>query len=114
VNHLWSFSGDDTRSDVEAAFAQPFASKGLGQGRTLSINFESSYDWETSQWSIPVNVGYSKASRVGKQLVSYQGGARYDFEVQTAVRNEVFDSRSPCSSPRTDSRFSTRGNGLDS
>jgi len=79
-NHLWSFAGEDDRADISSTFLQPFVSKGLGQGRTFSVNFESSYDWEGEQWTVPLNVGYSKVSKIGKQLVSYQGGLRYYFE----------------------------------
>jgi len=80
VNHLWSFAGDSDRSDVSSTFLQPFLTKGLGQGRTFSLNFESSYNWKAEQWSVPLNVGYSKVSRIGSQMVSYQGGVRYYFE----------------------------------
>jgi hypothetical protein len=80
ANHLWSFAGDGDRNDVSSTFMQPFVSKGLGQGRTATINFESSYNWEAEQWTVPVNVGYSKVSKIGGQLVSYYGGARYYFD----------------------------------
>lgn len=76
-NHIWSFAGEDERADVNATFLQPFLSRSLGQGRTVSASFESTYDWEGEQWTVPLNVGYSKVSRIGKQLVSYQGGVRY-------------------------------------
>ena len=59
---------------------QPFLAKGLGKGRTVTVNFESSYDWKGEQWTVPFNLGYSKVSKIGKQLVSYQGGIRYYFE----------------------------------
>lgn len=80
VNHLWSFAGDEDRTDVSSTFFQPFVAKGLGQGRTISVNFESSYDWRGNQWTAPLNIGYSKVSKIGKQLVSYQGGVRYYVE----------------------------------
>ncbi|HEU0068264.1 MAG TPA: hypothetical protein VFQ26_03250, partial [Nitrospiraceae bacterium] len=80
TNHLWSFAGDDTRADVSSTFLQPFLTKGLGKGRTLSFNFESSYDWEGQQWTVPLNVAYSQVSKIGTQLVSYQGGVRYYIE----------------------------------
>ena len=75
-NHIWSFAGSDDRQDVNATFLQPFVSKSLGQGRTLSFGIESTKDWENDQWTVPLNVGYSKVSRIGKQLVSYAGGVR--------------------------------------
>lgn len=80
ANHLWSFAGDGDRDEVSSTFLQPFVSRGLGQGRTLTFNFESSYDWEGGQWTVPFNVGYSKVFRIGDQLVSWSGGARYYFE----------------------------------
>lgn len=80
VNHLWSFAGEDERADINATYLQPFLSKSLGQGRTVSVSLESTYDWEGEQWTVPINMGYSKVSRIGKQLVSYQGGVRYYLE----------------------------------
>lgn len=80
VNHLWSFAGDDSRADVNATFLQPFMAKGFGKGRTLSFNFESTYDWEGEQWTVPLNVMYSKVGKLGSQLVSYAGGVRYYVE----------------------------------
>lgn len=80
VNHVWSFAGDDDRADVSSTFLQPFLSKGLGHGRTVSANLESTYDWKGTQWTVPINLSYSKVSRIGRQLVSYQGGVRYYME----------------------------------
>lgn len=76
ANQLWSVSGSDDRPDVNAMFLQPFLTKGLGKGRTLSFNLESSYDWERSQWTVPLNVGISQVSKLGSQMVSWQGGVR--------------------------------------
>jgi hypothetical protein len=80
VNHLWSVAGDDDRADISSTFLQPFVTKGLGKGRTVSANFESSYDWKGEQWNVPLNVGYSKVSKLGTQIVSYQVGVRYYVE----------------------------------
>jgi hypothetical protein len=80
VNHVVSFAGDDSRADVSTTFLQPFVAKGIGEGRTLSVNLESTYDWKGSQWTVPANFTYSKVTRVGDQLVSWAAGARYYFE----------------------------------
>lgn len=80
VNHIWSFAGEDDRGDINATYMQPFISKSLGKGRTIATSLESTYDWEGEQWVVPINIGYSKVSRIGKQLVSYQGGVRYYIE----------------------------------
>jgi hypothetical protein len=76
----WSFAGDDARADISSTFLQPFLAKGLGQGRTLTVNFESSYDWKGTRWTAPFNLGYSKVTKIGNQLISYQGGVRYYVE----------------------------------
>ena len=80
VNQLWSVSGGEDRAEVNAMFLQPFLTKALGQGRTLAFNLESTYDWTREQWTIPLNAGYSKVSKLGAQLVSWQGGVRYYLE----------------------------------
>ena len=80
VNHLVSVAGEDDRADVNSTFLQPFLAKGLGKGRTATINFESTYDWEGEQWNVPLNLMYSKVTKVGGQLVSFAGGARVYLE----------------------------------
>jgi len=80
VNHIWSFAGESDRADVNATFMQPFLSKGMGKGRTASVAFESTYDWEGEQWTMPLNAGYAQVLKLGTQLVSLQGGVRYYFD----------------------------------
>jgi hypothetical protein len=76
ANQLWSVAGDDDRAKVNAMFLQPFLTKGLGKGRTLALNTESTYDWERHQWTVPINLGFSKVTKLGSQLVSWQVGVR--------------------------------------
>ncbi len=80
ANHIWSVAGDDDRPDISATYLQPFLSYGLGKGQTVSLNTESSYNWETDQWTVPINVGYSKVFKAGEQLMSWQVGAKYFVE----------------------------------
>jgi hypothetical protein len=79
-NHLWSFAGDDARSDVEATFLQPFVSFTTPKFTTYGLNTESSYDWQTSQWVVPINASVSQLLKFGKQPVSIAIGARYYAE----------------------------------
>lgn len=85
VTQLWSFAGEGDRADVNTTSFQPFLSKSLGQGRTVSVNLESSYDWEGETWTVPLNIQYSKVGRIGKQMVSYMGGVRYYVEAPDAA-----------------------------
>jgi hypothetical protein len=75
VNHLADVGGS-RRVDISATFFQPFVSRSLGKGQTLAFNFESTYDWHASQWTVPANLTYSKVSKIGSQMVSYTGGVR--------------------------------------
>ncbi|ART82119.1 hypothetical protein CBP31_05330 [Oceanisphaera profunda] len=80
ANHIWSFAGDSNRNDINATYLQPFLAKGLGQGRTINAALESTYNWEDDQWTVPLNLAYSKVTKIGPQMVSFQGGARYYLE----------------------------------
>jgi hypothetical protein len=77
VNHVESVAGDDDRVDVSRTFLQPFLAQALGRGRTVTFNFESTYDWEEEQWTAPFNVAFSQVLPIGTQLVSLAAGARY-------------------------------------
>lgn len=77
VNHVWSVAGEDDRDDVNSTFLQPFVTRALGQGRSLTLNTESSYDWEHDEWLVPVNLSYSQVFRAGAQSMSFVVGGRY-------------------------------------
>jgi hypothetical protein len=77
ANHIWSFAGSDGRPDISATFVQPFVSYTTPNAWTLSVNTETTYDWETAKWLVPLNVFVSKVTKIGGQLVSVGGGARY-------------------------------------
>ncbi|TAV41684.1 transporter [Rhizobium leguminosarum] len=80
ASHTWSFAGASDRADVSSTFLQPFVAYSLGSGQTLSLNTETTYDWTGKQWTVPINVGYSKVFKVGEQAMSWQVGARYYAE----------------------------------
>lgn len=80
ANHIWSFAGDDDRSDISATFLQPFVSYTTKTHTTFTLNTESTYDWENSQWTVPVNAMVSQILKIGKLPVSVQLGGRYYAE----------------------------------
>jgi hypothetical protein len=77
ANHLWSFAGDDDRSDVNASYLQPFVTYTTPSAWTFALNTESTYDWDAEQWAVPVNASISKVTKLGRQRVSFGGGLRY-------------------------------------
>ena len=47
---------------------------------TFLVNTESTYDWNASQWSVPINFMITQMLKVGKQPISVQLGYRYYAE----------------------------------
>ena len=77
ANHIWSFDGNDDRSDISSTYVQPFLAYATPTGVTYSVNTESTYNWKNSQWSVPVNVVVTKIVKIGDQMTSIGGGVRY-------------------------------------
>jgi hypothetical protein len=80
TNHIWSYAGEDARQDVSATLLQPFLTYTTGMHTTLSLNTESSYDWENSQWNVPINLGIAQLLKIGGSPVQFQLGGRYYAE----------------------------------
>ena len=77
ANHIESFGGESQRADISATFLQPFVSYITPKQTTIAFNTESTYDWENSQWSVPLNVTVNQLLRAGNQLFQVGGGIRY-------------------------------------
>lgn len=77
AKQLWSFAGDDDRADVNVGFLQPFLSYTTSIGLNLSLQSESVYDWNNSQWNSQFGVYAMKVMNVGGQMMSIGGGIRY-------------------------------------
>ena len=77
ANHIWSFAGSDSARDISATFLQPFVSFTTKSATTYGINTESTYDWKSEKWSVPINATVSQLVKIGKQPLSIGGGVRY-------------------------------------
>jgi hypothetical protein len=60
ANHVWSYAGDSDRQNVSSTFLQPFAAYTWPNAWTVSVQSESTYNWKTDNWSVPVNLAVSK------------------------------------------------------
>ena len=80
ANHIWSFAGESSRSEVNSTFLQPFLTYTTKKQTTFSLNTESIYDWDRSQWTVPINVGVAQLVKIGKLPVQFQVGGRYYAE----------------------------------
>jgi hypothetical protein len=44
---------------------------------TIGLNLESTYDWESEQWAVPINFTVNQLLKVGTQIIQIGGGIRY-------------------------------------
>ena len=70
-------AGDDERAEFNSTFLQPFVAFVTRTHTTFSLNTESTYDWESEQWSVPINLGVYQLLKIGGQLIQVGGGGRY-------------------------------------
>jgi hypothetical protein len=78
VNHIVSVGGDGDRADVSATFIQPFISYVTESKKTtFSLTSEASYDWESEQWSVPLNFEVKQLVMIGKAPIQIGVGPRY-------------------------------------
>jgi len=78
ANHIWSVvETTSSAKDVSATFFQPFVSYTTKSLWTFTLNTESTYNWQTSRISAPLNAMVSKLVVVDKQPISFSLGLRY-------------------------------------
>ena len=75
-NQVWSFAGNPNRDDVNQMFLQPFVSYQATKTVTLTLQSESSANWEADddRWTVPINVVVGKLATFGAFPASYQFG----------------------------------------
>jgi len=76
ANHIWSVGGSG-RADISNTFLQPFLTYTTETHTSFTVNSESTYNWKTEQWSVPINLMVSQLVKVGEQRLQLQAGARY-------------------------------------
>jgi hypothetical protein len=78
ANHVWSFAETvSNAAPVNQTFVQPFISYTTHDYWTFTLNTESTYNWQTSKLSVPINFMVSKLVKIGELPVSFGVGARY-------------------------------------
>jgi hypothetical protein len=80
MNHLWSVAsihGYANRPAISVTFLQPFIAYNTPTAWTYGANLESSYDWHSREYSVPVNFNLSHVTKIGRQPVSFGAGVRY-------------------------------------
>lgn len=77
ANHVWSIDKSEQYGDSSNTFLQPFLSYTTPKATSFGINTESSYNWETEEWSVPINFTVSQIIKAGGKPLQLTGGARY-------------------------------------
>lgn len=76
-NQAWSVAGDRRREDVNQMFLQPFLAYQATRTLTLSVNSETTANWEAhgdDRWTVPVLFQVSKLNKFATIPASYQLG----------------------------------------
>ncbi|MFG0324563.1 transporter [Pseudomonas sp. zjy_15] len=79
ANHIWGLEGSpaDGKEKVNQTFLQPFLSYTNSTLTTFGINSESTYDWQSKDWTIPLNLTVTQLLKVGGHPITVQAGPRY-------------------------------------
>jgi hypothetical protein len=77
ANHIWSYSREHERANVNSTFLQPFLNYTWPDSTGIGLNSESTYDWTRQQWSVPLNLSLSHIYKLDTQPISVAGGVRW-------------------------------------
>ena len=93
ANQIWSITGDE-EDEINASYLQPFLSYTTPDAWTFTLNTESTYNWESDEWSVPINVVVAKLVKFdGKLPVSFFAGVRYWADTPEDVGPEGWGAR---------------------
>ena len=76
VNQIWSVAGDADRSDVNQMYIQPFITHNWKSGAGLTVNSETTFNWEANTTNAYINIMAGGLTKFGNQLVQLQVGPR--------------------------------------
>lgn len=77
ANHVWSVAGDDDRDSVNASYLEPWVSYVTSTNTTVSVSTETTYDWQTEDWGVPVNFIVDQLFQIGEQYIQVGGAVKY-------------------------------------
>jgi hypothetical protein len=95
INQIWSVAGDADRADLNQMYLQPFLTHNWKSGAGLTVNSETSLNWEANTTNAYINIMAGGLIKFGNQLIQMQVGPRIQvaapegskspFGVRTAV-----------------------------
>lgn len=69
ANHVWATT--DEADDSSQTFLQPFVSYVLPTSTTLTVQTETTYEWHSDVWTVPLIAGVSQLVHVGPLPLSF-------------------------------------------
>jgi hypothetical protein len=76
MNQIWSVAGDADRADVNQTYLQPFLTYNWKSGAGLTVNSETTLNWEANTTNSYINIMAGGLTKMGNQLVQLQVGPR--------------------------------------
>lgn len=89
VNQLWSYAGDDNRSDINQLFFQPFLAYNWKSGAGVSVNSELTQNWTVKTTAAFLNIAITGVTKLGNQTVSLGIGPRIPLAAPSASRPDM-------------------------
>lgn len=77
INHVWSVTQNDHYGQSSATFFQPFLSFSTPKATSFTLNTESTYNWKSEAWSVPINAMVGQIIKIDGRPVQLTGGVRY-------------------------------------
>jgi len=91
--HLWSFAGDDARSDVNQSLFEPFVNYNLENGWFLITDMIITANWEATsgnKWTVPLGGGFGRVFKIGNQPINARLEAYYNVVQPEGAPNWSF------------------------
>jgi len=83
VQHVWDYAGVSERSYVSSSLMQPFINYTTKTATSLTLQTESVYNWNSEEWSVPVQLIAAQVFKIGNQVMQFRLGARYWLDSPT-------------------------------
>jgi hypothetical protein len=81
ANNLWSVAGSPQGVNINSFFIQPFYVKNIAHGVGLTIQSQTTANWEApgnQKWTVPVFLGITQVQKAGRQPLQLNGGIGYN------------------------------------
>jgi hypothetical protein len=76
ANQIWSYAGASNRASVNQLFLQPFYNYTFPDSTGVVIQTQTTYNWTTRQWTVPILLGVSHVYKIQTQLIQLAMAAK--------------------------------------